>query len=207
MFAAEIIKTCTTLLMNSKGWDTHTHTHAGKLADAHNGYNNSGGRARERAHASKHTKGAGSTGGHPSYGKHSWTINLISIMVTHERNALPRFMMANWCWYTPNVALINIGRERRTRAAKPVYIIVNEKKQLPLLKVRQHLTEVCSQRAANWARGDSGSARGDSGSARSSPPTQPVPGGTSTCSHLELVWHSLRAPNKLVKGKGSIYRQ
>lgn len=60
----------------------------------------------------QHTKGAGSTGGHPSYGKHSWTINLISIMVTHEWNAVPCFMMANWCWYTPNVALINIGRSR-----------------------------------------------------------------------------------------------
>lgn len=156
MFAAEIIKTCTTLLTNSKGWDTHTHTHAGRLADAHNKYsNNSGGHARERAHAFKHTKGAGSTGGHPSYGKHSWTINLISIMVTHERNALPRFMMANWCWYTPNVALINIGRERRTRAAKLVYIIVNEKKQLPLLKVRRRLTEVCLQTAANSAHGGS----------------------------------------------------
>lgn len=86
-------------------------------------------------------------GGHPSYGKHSWTINLISIMVTHERGALPRFMMANWCWYTPNVALINTGRERRTRAAKMVYIIVNEKKQLPLLKVLQRLTEVRLQTA------------------------------------------------------------
>lgn len=29
----------------------------------------------------------GSTGGHPSYGKHSWTINLISMAVTHEWNA------------------------------------------------------------------------------------------------------------------------
>lgn len=115
-------------------------------------------------------------------------------MVTHERNALPRFMMANWCWYTPNVALINIGRERRTRAAKLVYIIVNEKKQLPLLKVRRRLTEVCLQTAAN-------SAHGGSRPAHSSPPTQRVLGGTSTCSQLELVWHSLRAPNKLVKKK------
>lgn len=158
MFAAEIIKTCTTLLVNSKGWDTH------RPVDAHNKQNNnsSGGHAREHVHAFKHTKGAGSTGGHPSYGKHSWTINLISIMVTHERNALPRFMMANWCWYTPNVALINMGQERRTRAAKMVYIIVNEKKQLLLLKVRQRLTKVCLHTAANSA-------------CRSDRPTRPSP--------------------------------
>lgn len=33
-------------------------------------------------------------------------------MVTHEWNAVPCFLMANWCWYTANVALINIGRNR-----------------------------------------------------------------------------------------------
>lgn len=63
-------------------------------------------------HTHTHTKGQVPLGGHPSYGKHSWTINLISIMVTHEWNAAPCSMMANWCWYTPNVALINIGKNR-----------------------------------------------------------------------------------------------
>ena len=82
--------------------DTHTRAHIHTQARTH---------ARTHAHTQTY-KGAGSTGGHPSYGKHSWTINLISIMVTHEWNAAPCFMMANWCWYTPNVALINIGRNR-----------------------------------------------------------------------------------------------
>lgn len=34
-------------------------------------------------------------------------------MVTHEWKAAPCFMMANWCWYTRNVALINPGRRRK----------------------------------------------------------------------------------------------
>ena len=63
-------------------------------------------------HTQTHTGAVGSSGWHPSYGKHSWTINLISIMVTHEWNAAWCFMMANWWWYAPNVAVIDMDRTK-----------------------------------------------------------------------------------------------
>lgn len=55
-------------------------------------------------------------------------------MVTHEWNAVPCFMKANWWRYTSNVALINIGRSRELAQNRRRSLLM-KKQQLRPLKV------------------------------------------------------------------------
>lgn len=159
-------------------------SHASELADAHHNNN-----TLTHSH-----KGAGSTGGHPSYGKHSWTINLISIMVTHEWNAVPCFMMANWCWYTPNVALINIGRNRE--------LTQNWCLSLLMKKSKCSLLRLLASDGGLFTDGEQGEATREANGA-----AKKINRGVRAarfygfrfCTWTEVTWHSFYASNKLVK--------